>query len=864
MSLKCDAILLAFSLGMILSTRALESQSQSKLHSAVKMTMKAKATLRYQMEVARMRREHEESMANLTKHTTLENACNILKQDAHAKPALVSLVEQSLKTHTASLAGTFFRGTSKHGYSPTGGVAKARDMLNSMLSNASLNLERTHYECSVFFKQQCSMMESTREDISGSNGEAADYRGCVLLCQKEINVCEINIPRIKFELETAMAECWKRKSFLERDLKVVMEDITVMESVLALTDCGNSGSGFLQTDIQLLKCKEECGSFIAVNHTSLQSKLAQLQSPSMRQSIQSSLQEAFVQDNIAKPTEFKNDPLPQQAIPSDPCNGISYDVGKGGGGGGIEDCMLPPGTPQCLNLQNKFLIIMSDTVDKRDELLDDLEKLRVGCLKTKHTLEAEIEAYTIKEGDENSKLAECTGGENTAAEEARMKAEQHDEMKTAMMQTRTSCSSKLRGFESEICALKKIRGELFKIKGDTHPFFMDCEVGDWEAEECSVTCGGSRGRGYQVLRRQVITAPTGGGMACPPLTMTQSCNEQPCPVDCSLGEWSGWSDCSARCGGGVQENTRSITVHPRYDGEPCGETTVTQACNMQACDRDCRLGRWTRWSKCSKACGTGSMKRFRFVRFPAVGMGKCPSRRSGKRLQFRKCSNGPCEQEMAKPLVCKSQVDVSVVLDASGTVGPDGWKTTKEFAKLFSTSFEGAGTDAQLSFIAFSGPKSLKQLDACTGKGGQSVDLATDCKIKMVSPFGEKTSTGRSKLESVAFMAGTRLLSGAMEMARSEFTLARRGSTKIALIVTGSRPTKKWATYMAARQLNRAVDKVMFVAVKSNSQALREFQIWSTRPSIENVVPLRDFKYLNTVYMVDKLVTSICDKVSKA
>jgi len=69
---------------------------------------------------------------------------------------------------------------------------------------------------------------------------------------------------------------------------------------------------------------------------------------------------------------------------------------------------------------------------------------------------------------------------------------------------------------------------------------------------------------------------------------------------------------------------------------------------------------------------------------------------------------------------------------------------------------------------------------------------------------------------------------------------------------------------MAARQLNRAVDKVMFVAVKSNTEAVREFQRWSTRPSIENVVPLRDFKYLNTVDMVDKLVTSICDKVSKA
>ena len=185
------------------------------------MTMKARASLRYQLELARMHREHEESMANFTRHTTLEKAYKIVKQDAQAKPALISLVERSLEAHT----GTSFRGAKKNGYSPSGGVAKARDMLNSMLSNVSLNLDAQHHQCSLFFQQQCTMMESTREDISSANSEAADYRGAVLLAQKEINVCEINIPRINFELQEAMAACAKRKAFLERDLKVVMDDI---------------------------------------------------------------------------------------------------------------------------------------------------------------------------------------------------------------------------------------------------------------------------------------------------------------------------------------------------------------------------------------------------------------------------------------------------------------------------------------------------------------------------------------------------------------------------------------------------------------------------------------------------------------
>lgn len=306
-----------------------------------------------------------------------------------------------------------------------------------------------------------------------------------------------------------------------------------------------------------------------------------------------------------------------------------------------------------------------------------------------------------------------------------------------------------------------------------------------------------------------------------------------------------------------------VKVHPKYDGTPCGETTETTACNMQACDRDCELHEWTEWSKCSKACGMGVKRRRKFVETPAVGMGKCPDSRSRARFEFGKCNNGPCEVEKVKPVVCKSKVDISIILDASGTVGPEGWDMTKKFAELFSTSFEGDGTNAQLSFIAFSGPTDVADLDACTGKGVE-VDMDAVCKVKMVAPFGTALDSARSKLEAVSFMAGTRLLSGAMEMSRAEFTLARKDSTKVALIVTGSRPTKLVATWMAARSLNRVADKVMFAAVNSNDEALREYRSWGSRPAQENILNLATFGNLNTVETVNNLVTSICEEVGKA
>merc|ERR1719333_517874 len=106
------------------------------------------------------------------------------------------------------------------------------------------------------------------------------------------------------------------------------------------------------------------------------------------------------------------------------------------------------------------------------------------------------------------------------------------------------CSQNYIDFEGELCALKKIRGDLFKKMKEGHDgFFQDCELSKWTPETCSKVCAG----GTQKIIRSVLKHPGPKGEAgskCLPTSAMRKCNLHECPVDCKLNQWSGWSKCS--------------------------------------------------------------------------------------------------------------------------------------------------------------------------------------------------------------------------------------------------------------------------------------------------------------------------------
>merc|ERR1719399_1847374 len=137
--------------------------------------------------------------------------------------------------------------------------------------------------------------------------------------------------------------------------------------------------------------------------------------------------------------------------------------------------------------------------------------------------------------------------EADAGENARQTAKQNEELNGDLKKQMKTCSQNYINYESELCALKKIRGELYKkLKGGYTPFFQDCEVSRWQEQACSKECGG----GEQEIFRVILQTPEKGA-DCLPLKEKKNCNQSPCPVDCKLHPWEDWSKCSAECGGGV-------------------------------------------------------------------------------------------------------------------------------------------------------------------------------------------------------------------------------------------------------------------------------------------------------------------------
>jgi len=402
--------------------------------------------------------------------------------------------------------------------------------------------------------------------------------------------------------------------------------------------------------------------------------------------------------------------------------------------------------------------------------------------------------------------------------------------------------------------LKKIRGELYKLKGTASPFFQDCEVSKWDPEECTKKCA----EGEQKLTRSVLTHPDGGAK-CLPLAAMRSCNNQPCPVDCELHAWSGWSKCSAECGGGVTQRLREVKMAMKYGGHPCGSTSETIACHNQACEKDCDLSDWTKWSACSKDCDGGTQKRMKFIAHEAEGAGKCADEWSVKRLQYKNCNMNRCVTlEASKALTCNRTLDVILLIDGSGSLGKAGWQAEIKASKAFIGAFQMATEGSiEMAVILFSGPRTWSGVSKCVGKSQATVSLE-ECGIKTVTHFTDDLNKVDQLVTGLDWPQGSTLTSLALMTAKAEMALGRASEQTVVIVITDGRPLSYRRTGLAAHTIRKAA-RLLWVPV-TRYAPLKEIKEWATRRWQENVVQVKDFTDLEKPDVVTHIIANICPK----
>ncbi|XP_058941677.2 properdin-like isoform X1 [Pocillopora verrucosa] len=158
--------------------------------------------------------------------------------------------------------------------------------------------------------------------------------------------------------------------------------------------------------------------------------------------------------------------------------------------------------------------------------------------------------------------------------------------------------------------------------------------------ECSATCGG----GIKERSRTCTNPPpSGGGAQCSGSAKeTMVCNVEPCAVNGGWSEFGPFGECSATCGGGIKERSRTCTNPPPSGGgaQCSGSAKETIVCNVEPCDVD---GGWTNWSKYGECKGKKCNKRGKMYKYrtctnpPPSGEGKsCKGKsRKGKRCRVK-------------------------------------------------------------------------------------------------------------------------------------------------------------------------------------------------------------------------------------
>merc|ERR1719375_2992659 len=767
-------------------------------------------------------------------------------------------VEEKLPASMASLVKTAVEGKAK-AQQPfdESSLSKALKYLNFLVEGAWKELDSKLIDCKEFEDKNRGTFDQTVTDIARLSEQIADHERIKSESVEMINVREMEIMQVQADLKKETDIYMKIYLENKQEMTIRQNDMAVFQFMLQLVKC--KSSAFVQVDgyREARICDSSEGLVLSLGDKKAEAAIERKMTPAARRALSEVLSnveaergrdaadhiQGAARQAVRDDDDFSDSGSSDEAVlislgvnatttattttpglptPAVPKVKVQKDVPVEEG-----HFKCPRGPPDCGLLHDKMSLMWGKFKDLVDELQHEMDKNEYEYEMLKSDLNQQLEVLRNSKAKFIQELSEATANLNAdreeMAEKEEMRLKLEDEYKVYM----GKCKKRIEWIMfQDICSYLKVRATLMTHSKVSPPEkITDCGVSAWTPGECSVPCDDGcpvkdnayACGGWQTLVRTVVVAGNQYGLKCPELTRKRKCKQIKCPVDCVMSMWSKYSKCTKECEGGVRGRTRSILTKPKNGGLSCNTVSESEPCNTGSCDRNCRLKKWSKWSPCSVACGGGFQERWRRVRIPIRGNGKCPKTTSSIRYGIKKCNTHECVGDE----VCIAKQDLILAIDGSGSLAESGWTILKDFAAKYVDKYMGmyyGYQDMKIGVVQF-------------GNGEIESD-GSIANAKEILGLSSDMSKVKTAIEGMSFQKGFTNMAQAFTLAEKLFLLdGRKMAQSAVLTLTDAKPSFLFQTSEKVMQLKDKHTKLFFAPVTEfKGEEMKLMKKWASSP----------------------------------
>lgn len=203
---------------------------------------------------------------------------------------------------------------------------------------------------------------------------------------------------------------------------------------------------------------------------------------------------------------------------------------------------------------------------------------------------------------------------------------------------------------------------------------------------------------------------------------------------------------------------------------------------------------------------------------------------------------------------CNSQIDLTIVMDGSGSLGLDGWKKTKDLARDIVSNLT---PNVSVALLLYSGPRTWTGVEKCL-ENTPGINMETNCSLKWVSRYTSDFEGLASSVESLSWPRGGTLTSMALGMVEADLVYGRLGAVSKVLVITDGKPLSNYNTLNAARKLQEKAE-VIWVPIGRDAP-LKMVKEMASKPKNDHVISITTFWKLGNEwnYWLNRIITTTC------